>query len=231
MTAADERALGQTSIAMVRKRPRYLLVMPSARATALVAGLVGTPALGAPHDVQAFVPSVRPASATQWTATLASTALVTAKGPELFGSPISGGGSLAGSSIYDCASMACSSITITEDSPDLLVVTALELLADGPATIGNDLGSVTIERGRIELRGGGLAPRSAAGDHLIGIGTAHFVIVGEVEGEVRRIVGTNASAIGLLHAGAVWQTSSFDIAALDQHGQRWVVSLPASHWR
>jgi hypothetical protein len=167
----------------------------------------------------------------QWTATLASTAWVTATGPELFGSPISGAGSLASASERDCANRPCSSIMIAEDSSELLVVTALELITDGPAWIGNDLGDARIERGRIELRGGALAQRAAAGDHVIGTGTAHFMIIGEIDGEVRQIIGTNASTIGLLHTSAVWQTSSFDIGVVDEHGQRWVVSIPAAHWR
>jgi hypothetical protein len=178
-------------------------------------------------------PSNRPAPLgiqSTWAATLVNPGAVTLHGPELFGSQVSGFGILASNSALDCSTARCSAIVLVDTSPSLLV-TELELVADGPIVIGNALGSMTLERGRIELSTDVTATLSTTGEHVVGAGTAHFTVIGEVDGEVRRTAATNSTRIALIRDSVGWQTSSFDVGVVDEQGQRWIVSIPASHWR
>lgn len=165
-----------------------------------------------------------------WAATLMSPGAVTLHGPELFGSEVSGFGVLASNSALDCASARCSAIVLVDTAPSLQIA-ELELVADGPIVVGNALGSMTLERARIELRTDVTATLSTTGDHVVGAGNAHFTVIAEVDGEVRRTAGTNSTRIALIRDSVGWQTSSFDVGIVDEQGQRWIVSIPASHWR
>jgi hypothetical protein len=181
-------------------------------------------------DERTFDPPVPLGIGPTWAAMLVNPGVVTLHGPELFGSLVSGFGMLASNGALDCSTVQCSSIVIT-DSPPNLNIAELELVADGPVVVGNDLGSMTLERVRIELRSGALALVSSAGDYTIAAGNAHFAVLGEADGNLRRTVGTNSTRITLIRDDEGWQTSSFDIGIIDQQGQRWIVNIPAAHWR
>jgi len=60
--------------------------------------------------------------------------------------------------------------------------------------------------------------RDAAADH-------------RVDGQIRRIAGSNATPIEVREDAGVVYTSAFELVVLDDQGQRWVVSLTASQWR
>jgi hypothetical protein len=181
-------------------------------------------------DEPTFDPPVPLGIGTTWAAMLATPGVVTLHGPELFGSLVSGFGMLASNGALDCSTAQCSSIVIADAAPNLLI-TEFELVADGPVVAGNSLGSMTLDRPRIELRAGALAMASSTGDHVVGAGNASFAVIGEVDGHVRRTAGTNSTRIVLERDGEGWQTSSFDISITDQQGQRWIVNIPAGHWR
>lgn len=183
-----------------------------------------------PETCETFAPPVPLGLGRTWAAMLVNPGVVTLHGPELFGSLVSGFGMLASNGALDCSSVQCSAIVIADDAPNLMVA-ELDLVADGPVVVGNDLGSMTLERVRIELRAGVPALASNLGDHVIGADNAHFVVIGEADGTLRRTVGTNSTRISLIRDSDGWQTSSFDITIFDQQGQRWIVNIPAGHWR
>lgn len=137
-------------------------------------------------------------------------------GPQLLGSKVEGSGVLASGALQFA----------TDDSGTSWLVEASWRPA-GTLELGNELGSVSIEDGRIELRGGA----RLSGSTEVAAGDAHFMLLGRVDGQIRRIAGSNATPIEVREDAGVVYTSAFELVVLDDQGQRWVVSLTASQWR
>ncbi len=137
-------------------------------------------------------------------------------GPPMLGSAVEGNTALTTGSLQFA----------TEDSGERWLAEA-SWRSPGALVLANELGSVSLEDGRIELRGGARLSRSGQ----VAAGDAHFVLLGRVDGQVRRIVGSNTTPIEALEGIGVVYTSAFELVVLDDQGQLWVVSLTASQWR
>lgn len=136
------------------------------------------------------------------------------------------GPALGGSLVTGSATLSTGELQLAMDDSGETWLAEASWRPAGAVELGNELGSVSIEDARIELRGG--APLSAA---EVAPGEAHFMLLGRIDGEVRRIAATNASSIVVSEEAGVVYTSAFELVVLDDQGQRWVVSLTESQWR
>ncbi len=181
------------------------------------------------NNMETFMPPLSAPVAPTTVLTLHQSGRLVVVGPELFGSRAHAAGSLAAADSFDCARVSCSTLELVAADPEPMV-TRLDLVTAGPVVLGNDLGSEVIESSRVELRAGAKMSRSDDGAFQIAVGGAHFVVLGEVDGSVRRVAGANSERLVLTHVGAAWHTSEFDITVIDDQGQQWVIEIPASEW-
>ena len=159
--------------------------------------------------------------------------LVWVTGPEIFGAPVSGHGSLA-SQASGCVAPWCSVLEITaNDATGHWTLEELELFGDGPVILTNGGMSLLVDRAAIRLyqvgRGTIQVLRDGSQVHSLQPGEAHFVISGVgVFADLHW--GTNASPITARETAAGWSIDPFIIEHLDDKGETWTIGVPQTTW-